>query len=82
MNMEISICTNTFVNCARISVSSFHSKFRSFRLLSSLLKSFSGKFCSDIESIATTLSVAWNKTNSSTPIFRFLGDFAGIVGVL
>ena len=52
-------------------------------LLSSLLKvKFSGEFCSDIESISTTLLAAWNKTNSSSQIFSFLGDFLGMVGVL
>ena len=52
-------------------------------LLSSLLKvKFSGKFCSHIESISTILSAAWNKTNSSSHIFCFLGDFLGLVGVL
>ena len=43
---------------------------------------FSGEFFLDIESISTTLSAAWNKINSSTPIFSFLGDFLGMEGVL
>ena len=30
----------------------------------------------------TILSAAWNKTNSSTPIFNFLGNFLGVVGVI
>ena len=56
---------------------------RHYMLLSSLLKvKFSGEFCSDIESISTILSAAWNKTNSSSQMFCFLGDFLGMVGVL
>ena len=56
-------------------------KLKSCTLLSNVLKvEFSGEFCSDIESISTILSGAWNKTNSSTPIFRFLGDFLGMLG--
>ena len=52
-------------------------------LLSSLLKmKFSGELSLDIESVSTILSAAWNKTNSSSQIFRFLGDFLGMVGVL
>ena len=52
-------------------------------LLSSLLKvKFPGEFFSDIESISTILSAAWNKTNSSSQMFCFLGDFLEMVGVL
>ena len=43
---------------------------------------FSDEFCSHIESMSTILSAASNKTNSSTPIFYFLGDFPSMVGVL
>ena len=71
--MEISTCTNTFVNCKNtVSLSC--------TLLSSLLKvKFSGEFCSNIEAIWTILSASWNKTNSSSQTFRFLGDFLGVV---
>ena len=52
-------------------------------IISSLSKvKFLGEFCLDIESISTILSAAWNKTNSSTPIFSFLGYFLGMEGVL
>ena len=52
-------------------------------LLSNLLKvKFSGEFCSDIGSNSTVLSAAWGKTNSSSLIFCFLGDFVEMVGVL
>ena len=65
---------------ARIPVPSIHFKLKSCTLFSSLLKvKFSGESCSDIESILTILSSAWNKTNSSSQIFRFLGDFLGLV---
>ena len=43
---------------------------------------FSGEFCSNIESISTIWPGAWNKTNSSSQMSRFLGDFLGMVGVL
>ena len=43
---------------------------------------FSGEFCSDIESISTILSAAWYRTDISSQIFRFLGDFLGMVGAL
>ena len=68
---------------ARIPVSSLHFKVKSCTLLSRVLKvKFSGGSCSDIESISTILSAAWNKTNPSSQIFRILGDFLGLVGVL
>ena len=66
-----------------IPVSLLNFKLKSCTLLSSLLKvKFSGEYCSHIESKSTILSAAWNKRHSSTPIFRFLVDFRGIVGVL
>ena len=32
--------------------------------------------------VSTILSTTWNKTNPSTPIFRYLGDFQEMMGVL
>ena len=67
---------------AGILVSSLNFKLKSSTLLSSLLKvKFTVEFCLYIESISNILSAAWRKTNSSTPSFRFLGDFLGMVGV-
>ena len=65
--MEISICTNTFVN------------YKNTRKVK-----FSGQFCSDIESMSSILSAAWNKTNSSSNSnISFSGIFPGNdVGVL
>ena len=80
--MEISIYTNTFANCENTSFSiTFY-----IEKLHAIIKSFEGEVFrwirSDIESISTILLTASNKTNSSTPIFCFLGDFLGLVGVL
>ena len=72
----------TFTWTARI-VSSLHFKLKSCTLIWSLLKvKLSEEFCSDMEWIWTILSAAWNKTKSSTPTFRFLGDILGMVRVL
>ena len=43
---------------------------------------FSGESRVDIESISIILSASGNKTKSSSQVFRFLGDFLGMVGVL
>ena len=51
-------------------------------IIKSFKVKFSCEFCSDIESISTILPAAWNKTNSSSQIFCFLGDFLEIVGAL
>ena len=55
---------------AGMPVFSLDFKLKSCTLLSSLVKvKFSGELYSGIESISTILLTAWNKTNSSTPIF-------------
>ena len=65
---------------ARIPVSSLHLKFKSYTLLSSLLKvTFLEEFCSNIVLISTNLSAAWNRTNLPAPIFCFVVEFLGMV---
>ena len=81
--MEISIYTNTFVKYENTSFLLASLNWKVARYYQVFYRwSFQVNSCSNVESISSILSAAWNKTKSSNLISRFLRDFLGMVGVL